>query len=72
MMEKKCKDCGEIKELELFSRDKNMKDGHTNSCKVCKATYLRGYRAKFGKTEHYRKVELDYARRTQKNQRWLE
>lgn len=33
---KKCKDCGETKELTEFYKDKLSADGHRNNCKVCK------------------------------------
>ena len=69
---KKCKDCGEIKELELFPKDKNMKSGYQNACKECKSIYMKAYTAKYRKTEGYRNVQIAYQKRTQKNQRWLE
>ena len=35
MIQKTCKKCGEVKELTLFYKDKNLKDGHMNLCKEC-------------------------------------
>jgi hypothetical protein len=38
---KKCSDCKQIKSLELFSKNKSQKDGHTNICRLClKDRYL--------------------------------
>jgi hypothetical protein len=34
-MEKSCKKCGEIKDLESFPKKKDNRDGRSNSCKVC-------------------------------------
>lgn len=34
-MKKKCKACGEDKELECFSKDLRLKDGHRGECKIC-------------------------------------
>lgn len=36
MQHKKCKDCGQRKRLDQFSRDYSMRDGHRNDCKVCR------------------------------------
>ncbi len=33
---KHCKKCGQLKSLFLFFKDKALKDGHANTCKVCK------------------------------------
>jgi len=51
---KRCPDCGEIKPLEQFPRNKNSKDGRHSYCKPChnargKETYERLY----GGTRHY-------------------
>ena len=35
MTQKTCNKCGEKKELTLFYKDKNLKDGHMNLCKDC-------------------------------------
>src|SRR5437016_1885735 len=51
---KRCPDCGELKPLEEFPRNKNLKDGRHTYCKPChnargKETYERLY----GGTRHY-------------------
>lgn len=43
---KLCKSCGEVKPLTEFSRHKDMADGRQNHCKVCRAEWLRDWRAK--------------------------
>ena len=48
---KTCKECGRAKPMEAFPKNKGMRDGHINTCKVCNATYLRGY--------HRRRMEED-------------
>lgn len=37
MMEKICKKCGLPKNIDLFSKNKNNKDGFQNYCKICKS-----------------------------------
>ena len=39
--QKRCKDCGITKVLELFPNHNGMKDGHINTCKKCKNSYQR-------------------------------
>jgi len=51
---KRCRDCGELKALDEFPRNKNSKDGRHTYCKPChnargKETYTRLY----GGTRHY-------------------
>ena len=51
---KRCPDCGELKTLDEFPRNKNSKDGRHSYCKPChnargKETYQRLY----GSTRHY-------------------
>ena len=43
---KQCSKCGEVKTLEVFSRDRRTRDGRMSWCKACHAEYLRtpGYR----------------------------
>jgi len=41
MTEKTCKKCGKKKELSLFYKDKNLKDGHMNFCKDCQLAYQK-------------------------------
>lgn len=42
---KTCTICGEIKELELFGKEKRNKDGHKGQCKSCVAAYYKQYQA---------------------------
>lgn len=45
-MDKKCNTCGKIKRIESFGKNKMMKDGIENRCKICKSNYQRAYLAK--------------------------
>lgn len=45
-MEKKCKHCSAVKPLELFVKNKGCKDGHTNKCKDCEASWKQQYYSK--------------------------
>ncbi len=42
-MEKQCKKCGLVKDIDKFKRCKNCKGGHTSSCKVCENIKTRLY-----------------------------
>jgi hypothetical protein len=42
-MEKICTKCGETKILALFSKKKDNKDGHYNSCKACEGARKKKY-----------------------------
>lgn len=35
-MEKTCKTCNQTKSIDAFYKDKGLKDGHANNCKVCR------------------------------------
>lgn len=54
-MEKRCKDCGEIKDLSLFYKHKRMADGHLNTCISCQQIYEKNRRINF--PELYSKYE---------------
>lgn len=41
-MQKICKDCGAVKPLEAFYRHPMMRDGHLNTCRICRCLYQRG------------------------------
>lgn len=43
---KKCTNCGEVKPLEEFYKDKSKKDGRERRCKVCKKRYYEANREK--------------------------
>lgn len=38
---KKCKECGEVKELGFFAKDKSKADGFVNQCKQCRNSYSK-------------------------------
>lgn len=40
---KTCKDCGELKFIKHFKRDKCMKDGHYNFCEKCRYIRMKKY-----------------------------
>ena len=39
--EKRCRDCGLLKSLSEFGRNKSMKDGHQRYCKACGRAYYQ-------------------------------
>lgn len=43
-MNKCCVECKEIKDLQLFGKDKNSKDGFARRCKICQKEHSRKYR----------------------------
>jgi hypothetical protein len=40
---KKCSKCGEVKDVNLFSKNRNRKDGLKSECKSCYKTYQKAY-----------------------------
>ena len=42
-MPKQCKNCNEIKDLDLFPNHKSNLDGKAGSCKSCTSTYMKKY-----------------------------
>lgn len=42
---KKCRICGEAKQLDRFAKDKKMAGGRTNTCKACRNAFMRLYYA---------------------------
>lgn len=40
---KTCNKCGEQKEIDLFAKGKNYKDGRRNTCKKCHTSYVKQY-----------------------------
>jgi hypothetical protein len=40
---KKCRKCGEEKELTLFAKDSRVKSGYRGTCKACHALYMKQY-----------------------------
>jgi len=55
-MIKTCTKCGETKELSLFYKDKNLRDGHMNLCKDCQKSYQkRIYQEKRAEKLEYQK-----------------
>lgn len=46
MTTKLCKRCGTVKSIDLFSRDKNRKDGHDCMCKECTKARYRAARVR--------------------------
>ena len=41
---KPCKDCGVVKPLSEFTRHKETRDGHLNSCKACRYAYVEQWK----------------------------
>jgi hypothetical protein len=64
-MSKPCKECGEIKPINEFYKNKSMADGHINTCKECKKAYtkerMRVFRQRH-KPEHDRYLRHWYLR----------
>lgn len=56
-MEKKCRQCGKVKILDLFYAHPQMGDGHLNICKECIKSNNKKNRNK--KIEYYRNYDLD-------------
>jgi hypothetical protein len=58
-VKKRCKDCGELKNIGWFYRQACYRDGHMNICKVCKRRQVAENREL--KAEYYRqkKREID-------------
>lgn len=54
---KKCKDCGETKDISNFSKNKEMADGHISFCNPCR--YKR-YARKRAKTDKYWDYQLQW------------
>lgn len=48
MSQKRCCQCGEVKPLDEFHRNKNYKDGHRYECKACVRAYSTRYRQRPG------------------------
>lgn len=42
-MNKVCKTCNEAKNLNDFNKHSGMKDGHLNTCKLCRKVYMKKY-----------------------------
>lgn len=45
-MERTCTKCGATKELELFVKSVDCRDGRCNTCKVCRAAHARAWKKK--------------------------
>lgn len=70
---KRCRKCGENKRLSGFSRSKEAKDGHINSCKDCMRIWAIDYRAK--NLEKHKAVSLNWyyqnkEKARQQNKKW--
>lgn len=70
MLYKKCRLCGEMKEVTEFHKKKGTKDGVRNECKECVKTYLK----KWKDTPEYKQREKEYdkARYDEKREEILE
>lgn len=42
---KTCKECGDVKALDQYHRNKSMRDGHVNTCKACRCDWQKVYYA---------------------------
>lgn len=66
METKVCSRCGEEKELTLFRKRKDSKDGHRKECKICSSIGDKKYRdnnkewVKFRKKKITKKIEKKY------------
>ena len=54
---RKCTECGQVKPLEEFAKDRHNSDGRASWCKACRAEYSRQWRGA------NREKRLEYARR---------
>jgi len=59
MPTKACTKCGEVKELDLFTKAKWMKDGYYPSCKSCKSADYRSRKALNPELHAKRQAEAD-------------
>lgn len=64
---KRCTKCGEIKPLEEFSKNKNMKDGRQGNCKSCYKAYCAANREAIRiRSQAYRKANAEAVRKWRK------
>jgi vacuolar-type H+-ATPase subunit I/STV1 len=52
---KKCRKCGEVRELECFPRKKSSRDGKQGACKACRAEYQKEYGQRSEVKDRHRK-----------------
>ena len=62
-MSKACKKCNLVKELDEFYKQKRMRDGHKNVCKVCDIKNAREWQSKH--PERYRQNKSNWQRSEQ-------
>lgn len=65
---KRCRKCLEIKSLELFPKHKDGADGHLNTCKDCKSSYMKTAR----KNCPSNSIEYKKSKRVDNTNKWLE
>jgi hypothetical protein len=56
-----CRKCNIEMDIDLFDRDKSKKDGHKNSCKLCKKAYSKKF------YEENRESNIDYSKKYYKD-----
>jgi hypothetical protein len=62
-MGKQCSNCGEVKPLELFSKNRTRTDGHSHACKDCERVRLRKYdarKARYKRFMRYLKLKNEF------------
>jgi hypothetical protein len=57
---KSCKKCGNIKDIDMFHKKKQNKDGHSNICKSCQSIYIRDYKNTDNGWSAYQKGRANY------------
>ena len=65
---KQCTDCGEVKELELFTPEKRSKDGRSGRCKDCQSVINKAY----GEANREKLRELNKAYREANKEKIIE
>ena len=74
MDNKKCKKCGQVKNIVSFTREKRNTDGFRGSCNQCIYNQQKSYIKKYTSTEKgkkkYRRMRLEISKRWREKNRW--